>query len=93
MQNLIVNDQEFVGYAESIEHLNLAMENTFASVIKQLRIVCCDGVTEGDFHDNLLAFIESLEMMQGQMQYFTNAMKKMANEFVAEIDEIDGDIY
>lgn len=32
-------------------------------------------------------------MMQGQMQYITNAMQRMAEEFIAEIDEIDQSIY
>ena len=91
MQDLIISDEEFKSYSEAIGYLTQSMENAYSSIINQLRIVCETGVTEGNFHDNLSAYISSLEMMQGQMQYI--AMQRMAEEFIAEIDEIDQSIY
>ncbi len=93
MQDLIISDEEFKSYSEAIGYLTQSMENAYSSIINQLRIVCETGVTEGNFHDNLSAYISSLEMMQGQMQYITNAMQRIAEEFIAEIDEIDQSIY
>ena len=93
MQDLIISDEEFKSYSEAIGYLTQSMENAYSSIINQLRIVCETGVTEGNFNDNLSAYISSLEMMQGQMQYITNAMQRMAEEFIAEIDEIDQSIY
>ncbi len=93
MQDLIVKDEEFSGYSNRIAGLSDSIEYTYQGVIKQLRRACEEGVTDGAFHDNLLAFIGSLEIMQGQLQYITNAMQRNANEFVEQIDAIDGDIY
>ncbi|MCM1083776.1 MAG: hypothetical protein NC393_09755 [Clostridium sp.] len=93
MYNLIIDDEEFEGFSESIGYLTTSLENRYASIVNKLRLLCTEGVTEGAFHDNLVAYVEALDMMQGQLQFVTEELQRLSAEFIAKIDEIDGAVY
>lgn len=93
MQELIINDDDFIGFSQSIQYLTQSMEACYTAIINKLRTVCDDGVTEGTFNENLKAYVSALEMMQGQLQFVTEELDRIAKEFISEIDEIDGEIY
>lgn len=93
MQDLIICDEEFENYSDAILNLNNALEGRYTSIINQLQIAHDDAYTYGAFHDNLQTFINALTGMQGQLYYVTNKLQTLIDEFIKEIDEIDGDIY
>lgn len=93
MYNLIIDDEEFEGFSESIGYLTASLENRYDSIVNKLRLLCTEGVTEGAFHDNLVAYVEALDMMQGQLRFVTEELQRLSTEFITKIDEIDSVVY
>lgn len=93
MYNLIIDDEEFEGFSKSIGYLTTSLEDRYASIVNILRLLCSEGVPEGAFHDNLAAYVEALDMMQGQLQFVTEELQRLSTAFIAKIDEIDSVVY
>lgn len=93
MQDLIVSDEEFEAFSESIGYLTNSLENRYLSIINKLKMLCIEGVTEGSFRDNLVAYAQALENMQGQLYFVTDELQRLSKGFIAKIDEIDKAVY
>lgn len=93
MENLIIKDEEFINYADSLININNAVENELASLVNILSDVCTKVVTEGDFHKNLEAFVSKLSEMEGELSFLLEIEKTIATDFISEIDEIDNTVY
>lgn len=89
MEELIIHDEEFRDYMEKIDSLDNLIEGAYAGIVNQIRIVCADGITEGAFHDNLIMFLSSLDVMQGQLSYLTNRLHALTSEFLEQIEMVD----
>lgn len=93
MQELIIMDEEFENYSEELRNLETQLESSLTAIIMQLTKASQEAIPSGNLHDNLVLFIEALNGMSGQMIYITNKVKKEADAFIQEIDEIDGTLY
>lgn len=93
MIDLVVNDEEYLYYKTELDSLATVIESKLDYFVEQLNYVAESGIRDGSVHDNLVAFIGSLEPMRGQLTYFTDEMSKAATDFVEEIEILDVDIY
>lgn len=86
---LIISDEEFEAYKIKMKNLSELIENKLALLVKELRIVCYNGITEGNVHDNLRAFVSVLEEMEGQLTFFTEEMGSDAVKFDQQVEMLD----
>lgn len=93
MKDLIVCDEDYEAYKTKIAEIDNALEERLAFIIEQLQFAYQFGFISGDFHDNLGAYIASLQSMQGQLCYFTSKINDVADGFIQKIDEIDVNLY
>lgn len=93
MYNLIIDDEEFEGFPEAVKEFTTSLEERYAFIVNILRQLCSEGIPEGLFHDNLVAYVEALDMLQGQLQFVTEELRGLSTAFIAKIDEIDSVVY
>lgn len=91
--DLYIVDEEFEDYKEQVLLLNSYIEEKLSFLVSQLREVCCYGITEGNVHDNLCEFVNSLEAMEGQLTLFSEKMGTDAEKFISRVEELDCSIY
>lgn len=93
MRDLIIKDEEIQCFSEELQELQNIMEGSLSTVTDQLTKAYAEAVPSGDFHSNLEIYVEALKGMFGQMGYITEKIKKEADAYIQEIDEIDGELY
>ena len=93
MQELIVKDEEFSSYKDTLCGIENSIEAEMSTLVKILSSVCDDVVVDGNFHENLVNFVARLSEMKGELSNISRVSDDVASEFVEDIDEIDKSIY
>lgn len=91
--DLIISDEEIETYKSRMDAIGAQVESEFAEFVAQLQRVCDYAITVGNVHDNLQAFVNSLEKMKGQLVLFTGTVSQCSSEFLSTIDELDANLY
>lgn len=93
MEDLIIKDEEFLNFADSLININNAIECELESLVNILSKVVTDVVNEGNFHKNLKDFVSKLSEMEDELSFLLEIEKTIATDFISDIDEIDNTVY
>lgn len=91
MEELYIDDNNFYAYKEKLDIVDTAVEMRLTKIINILQ-GACDAVSEGNFHDNLLAYVELLGTMKGRLNEFTEVIKADIDVFCDEMYQIDNSL-
>lgn len=92
-EDLVIVDEEHIAYANLIKSIGMTSKSKMTTLIEQLSKVAFEGITDGNVHDNLVAYIEKLTVMQTQLNAYTEAISEEISEFLDEVEIEDCSIY
>jgi len=91
--NLVVADDEFFSLAEQYRSFGAAFDTQFNAYIQILKGVCADGVSEGNIYENLVAFMGTVQLLQGEFTQALSAASALCESYVETIDDADDYLY
>lgn len=91
--SLKIYDDEFYNYKTKINEMAGLLEEKLSSYMYIMQTVCNDGITSGNVHDNLQAYMEAVRLMQGQLLLLSAELGLNIDTFITEVDELDRNLY
>lgn len=91
--SLKINDDEFYAYKTMISEMAGLLEEKLSAYIYIMQTVCNDGIISGNVHDNLKEYMEAVRLLEGQLFLLSSALGSNIDTFIAEIDELDKNLY
>lgn len=93
MDDLIVYDEEYQNYSDTLEGLSVSAEEQLEAYLESLSTVCESVITEGRVANNLKTFLLCAKGMKGITGERITAMRTALANYVSEIDTADEYIY
>ena len=91
--NLKVADDEYTGLVEHCTRLGKTFEEVYKEYVDILTTVCNNAIPEGAVYQNLVAFANVVQLLQGQFNDVMDSVKGQCTCFVADIDKADKYLY
>lgn len=91
--SLKIYDDEFYDYKTKINEMAGLLEEKLSSYMHIMQTVCNDGITSGNVHDNLQAYMEAVRLMEGQLLLLGAELGLNVDTFITEVDELDRNLY
>ena len=91
--NMIVKDDEHQTLSEMVLKAGELAEEQLDRFFAVLDEICCNGVSAGDTHANLVSFREEVRRMKGLAMAVAESASNDGKTFVRHIDIADSYIY
>lgn len=93
MVEMKIRDEELNDFALHISKAGQVLNDRIESLKNCLENVCINGVSEGDFHNNLELYVSLLETLISQIDYKTSACTAKIATYELSLDYLDGNLY
>lgn len=93
MIDMKIRDEELSSYKSDVVAIGELMNARLVGLRDILKNVCSEGVEEGDFHDNLLLFVDVLSGLTNDVNKITELISNDIDKYLTDIDQLDGSIY
>lgn len=93
MSDLIVIDESYEEISSLYGEIGELLEERLNEYINIIGMICTEGVTSGDVHDNILMYGNKVLSLSEQLQSILAKIKELSGLYTNEIDEADSDFY
>ena len=93
MTEMKIRDEEIETLSNNIMDLATQIDSRIQTLIEALTNVCLSGVSEGDFHNNLVLYISVLQSLSNELPSWSTECEIRIINFFEKLEVVDGDLY